>query len=79
MVLVFLYLTSLTLIVSSSFLVAGHGMGMLSPLLWLSNIALGACTPLFTHSSVLIHLDHFQVLAVVHSATVNVVCTCLLK
>ena len=38
MVLVFLCLTSLTIIVSTSFLVAGHGMGMLSPFLWLSNI-----------------------------------------
>ena len=38
MVLVFLCLTSLTIIVSTSFLVAGHGMGMLSPFLWLNNI-----------------------------------------
>ena len=36
-------------------------------------------TILFTHLSVLIYSDRFQVLAVVHSATMNVVCTCLLK
>ena len=59
------------MIIFTSFLVAGHG--VMSPSLWLSDIALCVCSPPVTHySSVFTHLGFIRVLALGHGAAVNI-------
>ena len=66
--LVFLCLTSPSVIITTPLLVAGHGV-MSS---FMTNIALCVCPHLFTLSSVLTHLGFFHVLALVHGAAMNI-------
>ena len=70
MILVFLCLTLLSVIISTSFLVAGPG--SMSPFLWLScSCSVCEYPALFTHPSLLTHLGFIRVLALVHSAAMN--------
>ena len=71
MILVFLCLPLLSVIISTSLLVAGPG--AMSPFLWLScSCSVCEYPALFTHPSLLTHLGFIRVLALVHSASMNV-------
>ena len=70
MIFVFLFLTSLSVTISNSILVAAHG--IISFFLWLSNISLYVLYHIFTHSSVDGHLGYFPVLGIVNSAAMRI-------
>ena len=75
---ILVFRTSLSVIVSTSFLVAGRG--VMSPFLWGSyNCSVCIYYVLFTHSSVLTHLGFMHVFATVHNTAMNTGCICLLK
>ena len=68
---ILVFRTSLSVIVSTSFLVAGRG--VMSPFLWLSDNCPECMYPiLLTQPSVLTYLGFIHVLALVHSAAMNI-------